>query len=120
MKNFQKYDSNQPIVIILDDLKEQEVINPRVQTMFKRYEHSNILTILISQDNYWTPKKTVRANGNNYQIFKPKNFRDVRNLYQDKASMDMTIKEYKILTSICWNAKFRPVTIDITKDKHTD
>ena len=40
-------------------------------------------------------------------------------LYQDKASMDMTYTEFKLLTSICWSEKYQPLTIDMTKDKYT-
>ena len=32
--------------------------------------------------------------------------------------MDMTLKEHKISTSTCWNEKYQPLTIDMTKDKH--
>ena len=64
------------------------------------------------------PKKTIRANGNISQIFKPNKFRDVRNLYQDKASMEMTLNEVKSLTSTCWNEKNQPLTIDMSKDKY--
>ena len=49
-------------------------------------------------------------------IIKPKNFRDVQNLYQHKASMDMTLDEFKYLTSTCWNERYLPLTIDMTKD----
>ena len=77
----------------------------RVQTMFKRSRHNNLSIFLTSQDYYELPKKTIRANGNIYHIFKPNNFRDVQNLHQDKTSMDMTIPEFKLLTSICWNEK---------------
>ena len=31
--------------------------------------------------------------------------------------MDMTIDEFEYLTSTCWNEKYRPLTIDMTKDK---
>ena len=31
--------------------------------------------------------------------------------------MDMTLNEFKILTSSCWNEKYQPLTIDMTKDK---
>ena len=41
------------------------------------------------------------------------------NLYQDKASMDMTLNELKLLTSTCWNENYQPLTIDMTKDKYT-
>ena len=75
-------------IIILDDLSEKKMNNPRVQAMFKR---SSLRFFLITQDSYELPKRSIRANGNIYQIFKPNNVRDVRNLYQEKASMDMTL-----------------------------
>ena len=33
--------------------------------------------------------------------------------------MDMTLNEFKYLSSICWNEKYQPLTIDMTKDKNT-
>ena len=33
--------------------------------------------------------------------------------------MDMTLNEFNFLTSTCWNGKNPPLTIDMTKDKHT-
>ena len=33
--------------------------------------------------------------------------------------MDMTLNEFKLLTSTCWNEKYIPLTIDMTKDKYT-
>ena len=63
-------------------------------------------------------KKTISCNGNSFHIFKPNNFRDVLNLYQDKASMDMTLNEFKLLSSSCWNKIYQPLTIDMTKDRY--
>ena len=107
-------------IIILDDLNEKEMNDPRVQAMFKRSRHNNLSIFIISQDYYESPKRTIRANGNTYHIFKPNNFREVQNLYKDKASMDMTLNEFKYLTCICWNKNYQPVTIDMTKDKYTE
>ena len=116
MKFPQEYDDGG--IINLDDLKEKEMNDPRVETMFKRSRH-NILTIfIINQDYYELPKRTIRANGNVYHIFKPNNFRDVQNLYQDKASMDMTLDELKYLTSTSWNEKYQTLTIDMTKNAY--
>ena len=61
--------------------------------MFKRRRHDTLCNFIISQDYYELPKRTIRANGNIYHIFKPNVFRDVINLYQDKSSMDMTLNE---------------------------
>ena len=105
-------------IIILEDLNEKDLKDPRVQAMFKRTRHNKLSIFIISQDYYELPKRTIRANGNNYHIFKPNNFRDVLNIYQDKSSIDMILNEFKLLTSTCWNEKYQPLTIDMTKDKY--
>ena len=117
LKYPQIYENNS--IIILDDLSQKEMDDPRVQTMFKRSRHNNLSIFIISQDYYEISKKTIRCNGNIFHIFKPNNFRDVINLYQDKASMDMALNEFKLLTSICWNKSYQPLTIDMTKEKYT-
>ena len=33
--------------------------------------------------------------------------------------MDMGLNEFKLLTSICWNENYQPLTIDMTRDKYT-
>ena len=33
--------------------------------------------------------------------------------------MDMTFKEFKYLTSPCWDKKYQTLTTDMTKDKST-
>ena len=113
----QDYENNS--IIILDDLNEKELNSDEKQAMFKRERHNKLSIFIISQDYYELPKRTIRANGNIYHIFKPNNFRDVQNLYQDKASMDMTPNEFKYLTSTSWNKVYQPLTIDMTEDKFT-
>ena len=61
----------------------------------------------------------MRSNENLHHILKPNIFADLQNLYQDKASMDMTLNELEYLTSTCWNKNYQPLTIDMTKDKFT-
>ena len=117
LKYPQEYENNS--IIILDDLNEKEINNDKIQSMFKRGRHNNLSNFIISQDYYELPKKTIRANGNIFHLFKPNNFLDVRNFFQDKASMDMILSEIKLLTSTCWNEKYQPLTIDMTKDKYT-
>ena len=113
----QEYENNS--FVILDDSNQKEMDDPRVQAMFKRSRLKNLSIFIISQDYYELRKKTIRCNGNIFHIFKPNNFRDVINLYQDKSSLDMTLNEFKLLTSTCWNEKNQPLTIDMTKDKYT-
>ena len=91
----------------------------RVQAMFRRFRHNSLSVFSISQVYYELPKCAIRAIGKIYHIFRPNNFRDNQNLYQGKASMDMTLKEIKYLTNTCWDRKYQPLTIDMTKDKYT-
>ena len=92
---------------------------PRVQVTFKRSRQSNSSVFIINQDYFELPKGSIRANDNTYDIFKPNNFRDVQNLCQDKASMDMTLDEFKYLKNTCWDRKYQPLTTDTSKDKYT-
>ena len=92
----QEYENNR--ILILDYLNQKEMDDPRVQAIFKRSRHNNLSFFIISQDYYELSKKTIRCNGNIFHVFKPNNFRDVQNLYQDKASMDMTLNDFKYLS----------------------
>ena len=93
--------------------------DPILKAMLKRFRPNILSIFIISQNYYEFPKKTICTNGNNSHIFKHNNFRDVKNIYQDKASMDMTLNEFKYLTNTCWVQKYQPPTIDMTKDKYT-
>ena len=95
----QEYENNS--MIILDDLNEKEINNEKIQAMFKRSRHNNLSIFIITQDYYELPKKTIRANGNIFHLFKTNNYLDIRNIYQDKASIDMTLDEFKSLITIC-------------------
>ena len=116
LKYPQEYDDGANF--ILDDLNEKEMNDPRVQAMLQRSRHNDLSIFIISQEYYELPKKTIRAKGKIYHIFKPNKFLDIRHIYQDKASMDMTLDEFKYLTSTCWNEQYKPLTIDTTKEKN--
>ena len=113
----QGYENNS--TIILDNLNRKEMDDPRIQAMFERSGQNILSVFIISQDYCELSKKTIRCNGNIFHLFKPNHFLDLRNIYQDKASMDMTLKEFKLLTSTCWNKNYQPLTTDLTKDKYT-
>ena len=82
LKYPQEYENNS--IIILDDLNEREINKDKIHATVKRVRYNNLSSFIISQDYYELPKRTIRANGNIYHIFKPNNFRDVQNLYQDE------------------------------------
>ena len=74
----------------------------RIQAMFKRSIHHNLSMLRICQGYYELPKRTIRANGDIYHIFKSNQLRNFHNVYQDKTSMNMTFNKYNYLLAICW------------------
>ena len=116
MKHPQEYEDGG--VIILDDSNEKEMNEPRVQAMFKRSRHNNLSIFIVSQDYYELPKRTIRATGIIYHSFNQNKLRDVQNLYQDKVSMNMTLNEFKYLTSTFWIEKYQTLTIYMTKNRY--
>ena len=51
----QEYENNS--IIILDDINQKEMDDPRVQAKFKRSRHNNLSIFIISQDYYELSKK---------------------------------------------------------------
>ena len=54
--------------IILDDLNEKGINDPRVQAMFKKSRHDKISIFRKSQEYYELPERTNRASGNKYHF----------------------------------------------------
>ena len=106
-------------IIVLDDLNAREKNDPQVQAIIERSRHNNLPVFVIIQYHYELPGRTITANGNSYHNFKPNIFRGFQNLYQDKAGMNMTRDEYKHLTSTCWDKKYQPLTIHLTRNENT-
>ena len=55
----QEFENNS--IIILDDLIQKEMDDPRVQAMFKRFRHNNLSIFIRSQDYYELSKKQYAA-----------------------------------------------------------
>ena len=58
----QEYSSDQPIVVIIDDINQKEMEELRVHSMFKRSRHNVISIFLLSQDYYELSKRTICCN----------------------------------------------------------
>ena len=117
LKYPQEYEDR--VFINWDDLIEEGRNDPWVRAMFKRSGHNILSIFMITHDYHELPTRTIRAIRNIYHIFKPNSSRDVRNLYQDKTSRDMTLEDIKYLTNTCCDEKYQPLTIDMTKDNYT-
>ena len=94
-------------------------MHARVQAVLKRSGHSSISIFIINQHFFELPKRTYRSDGKMYHIINLNYLRDVQNLYQDKGSMDMTLNEYILSNSACWNEKYQTLFFVVTKEKFT-
>ena len=78
--------------------------------IFSFYSQSRLLQIT---------KRTIRANGNLHHMFKSNISRDVPNLYQDNASVNMTLNDFKFLRPNCRTERYQLVAFDMTEDNYT-
>ena len=113
LKYRQDYHSDHPLVISLDVLNEKNWVFPD----FKHF--LNVITNLLLH-----PVKVLKnfrendeTNGNEFHIFESNLFRDVPNLYQDEAAMDVTHLALKLSLASC-SKKYQPLTIHIRNDKY--
>ena len=90
--------------------------DPRVQAMLQTSRPNKLSIFILKKTFYKLPRRIIRDKGNIYHIFKPDNVSDVQNLYQDKASMDMRLNEFKYLTSTCCSGNYQPLTIDMARE----
>ena len=74
---------------IVYDLKEKQTNDPRIQALFNRSRHNNLSLFKFGREYDELPKRTVWEKCNIHQHFQPNKFRDVQNVYIDKAEMDM-------------------------------
>jgi len=119
LKNPEEYDNDYKNVIILDDLSEKELKDNRVQMLFKRGRHNNIDVFVICHDFYELPKRSIRENASIIHHFITNNLYNVQAIYQQLASTDMKIKEFKTLCDDIWSKDYQFLTIDSTKKKNT-
>ena len=87
--------------------------------MCKQSTNNTISIFIFSQAYFEVPKGTNRALRSICHVFKPNNFREVQNFYQDKTSLDMTLNEFNLLKTNCWNEKYKLLIIDMTKGNYT-
>ena len=104
-------------MFFFDGFKEKKTNDPRVQVIFERSRLSKISIFIFGQSYYELPKKNIGDSGIIYHIFKTNKFTVVENLYEDKASMDMTLFAFHFLIFNSWIEKHQPLTNGMTKGK---
>ena len=80
------------------------------RAFFKQSRPKKISVFKISKDYSELPRRTIRAN---LSYIQAKRIQGRSEIFHNKASMDLTVDEFKFLTSTSWNRKYQFLTIDI-------
>ena len=104
-KNFEKVEREIETFVSIEKLK-----NPQEYDSDFPFLRQLESFFIIRQKSYELPKSIIRDNGNTCHLFRPNNFGNVQHLYHDKACIDMTLEEFKLLHSTCWDQKNLPLT----------
>lgn len=100
---------NENSIIIFDDIAScrQDVI----KDYFSFGRHKNLDCFYLCQTYSAIPKQLIRDNANLIIMFKQDNT-NLKHIYDDHASVDMSYKNFKEMCLNCWKDKYGFVVID--------
>jgi hypothetical protein len=123
--NVEFYDSDEEIpdprdlnkslktIVVFDDTMNNRQQNIQ-KAYFTRGRHSNCSVFYLAQSYFELDRKSIRLNTNLLILFKLDN-QDVRNIYRDKISRDLTFEEFNTICLKTWQKNFSYLLIDFGK-----
>ena len=101
-------------LMIFDDLLLEK--QNKCEDYYVRGRHSNVDCFYLAQNYFKLPRQTIRENSNFICLFK-QDLRNVREIYQDHASDDMTLEDFRKFLHECWLKPFSFAVIDHSSEK---
>ena len=101
-------------LMIFDDLLLEK--QNKCEDYYVRGRHSNVDCFYLAQNYFKLPRQTIRENSNFICLFK-QDLRNVREIYQDKASDDMMLEDFRKFLHECWLKPFGFAVIDFSSEK---
>jgi hypothetical protein len=102
-------------LMIFDDLQLEK--QSKCETYYIRGRHSNVDCFYLAQNYFKIPRQTIRENANFICLFS-QDLKNVNHIYDDHASTDMSIEEFRKLCTEAWNRPHGFLTIDLTSKKN--
>ena len=106
------FDKKKKNLVVFDDCAYDKQSN--IHGYFIRGRHYNINCIYLSQSYFQLPKRSIRDNSNCFIFFKLK-AKDIANVWQDIASLDMQLDSFKTLCNEAWKVKHGYLYVDTTE-----
>lgn len=106
-------DAKENSIMIFDDISCEKHNN--IRSYFAQGRHKNIDTFYLGQTYSNIPKQLVRDNCNFLVLFKQDD-RNLRHVYNDHVTTDMSFNKLKELCSLAWRDNHGFLVIDKTRD----
>lgn len=100
-------------VFIFDDVMSDP--QEKMREFFSMGRHKNIDCFYLCQSYTKVPKHLIRDNTNFIVLFKQDGL-NLRHVYDDHISPDITLEEFKEICSLCWRKKYDFLTIDKSRE----
>ena len=102
-------DANPNSIFIFDDVAcdKQE----KIREYFSMGRHKSVDCFYLCQTYTRIPKHLIRDNANLIMLFKQDDL-NLKHVYTDHVSSDMSFEKFKELCAACWNKKYGFIVID--------
>jgi hypothetical protein len=100
-------------VFIFDDVMCDQ--QQKMREFFSMGRHKQIDCFYLCQSYAKVPKHLIRDNTNFIILFKQDEL-NLKHVYDDHVSPDITFEEFKKVCRMCWEKKYDFLTIDKTRD----
>jgi hypothetical protein len=101
-------------IMIFDDLQLEK--QNKCESYYVRGRHSNVDTFYLAQSYFLLQRQTIRENANFICSF-PQDQKNVSHIYNDHASTDMSLDEFKHLCKTVWAKPHEFLVIDLSSHK---
>ena len=101
-------------LMIFDDLQLEK--QSKCESYYVRGRHSNIDCFYLGQNYFMLPRQSIRENANFICLF-PQDQKNITHIYNDHASTDMPLDEFKYLCKRAWEIPHGFLVIDLSSHK---
>jgi hypothetical protein len=102
-------------LMIFDDIQLER--QNMCEAYYIRGRHSNVDCFYLAQNYFKLPRQTIRENANFICLF-PQDDKNVNHIFNDHASTDMKIEEFRKLCKTAWEKPHGFLVIDLSSNKN--
>ena len=102
-------------IMVFDDIASEKT--NKMADYYCRGRHKNIDSFYLCQTYFKIPKQLIRNNANLIILFK-QDVTNMKHIYNEHVSSDLTYKEFNDVCNLCWDKTYGYLVINKTRDKN--